>query len=1069
MAVRRKNDEDAVRAALRETAELVNRQGPLDAVVGGICERLLDAVGAREIFVALGDPVSGRVRYRRTRSAMRRCDDAVDDPLAVAVLGGGEARIGQSSPATMYAPLRDEGRTVGVIWGTTAGGDYVDRDLALLEAFGAYLSLALQRASLREQKSKLEELVAVDALTGVANRRAFDVALAREWARAMRAKRPLAIALLDIDHFKRFNDTYGHREGDACLQRVARACSASSVRTSDLFARYGGEEFATILPDTDDRAARVAADRIRSAVETLAIPHTGSSDGIVTASVGVASMIPTRGSHPSDLVERADRGLYRAKGTGRNRVVLVDAENAASMAAQSRTPVPHNLPAEVSTLIGRDEDLARIGDLLGHHRAVTLVGAGGVGKTRVAIAAARGLLGRFADGVWLLELAPLKDASHLVTTLAALFAVEESPPRPLLESVIASLRTKTLLLVIDNCEHIVGAVAHVVTAILQVCPTVHVLATSRERLGISGEATYRIPPLAAPPENAELTAADALGFPAIALFVARAREANDAFVLTDGNAVAVAEITRRLDGIALAIELAAARVRFLEVDRIASLLDRRFRLLGNGERGALGHHQTLRATIDWSYDQLGPTERELFTRLAVFAGGCTLDAVLGVCADDGLDTGEILSSLSALVDKSLVVFEGHERYRMLETMREYAGERLAASGQHDAIARRHATFFRAFVERVSLAEGSGPYRLWLAPLEVELDNLRAALNWTLGTGDDVVCGAAIAAAFVETSSLGRWTEWGEWNRRALEALGSTTAPEIRGRLLTRRSEFASHYGAFGGTTAAVAAAREAVALLLTSVETKWRLEALNASATALLGAGERDASLATAREGLDLARESHDFVYQASFLRRIGSFLADTDPIDAALAFEESVTLCRLLENDFGLALSQHWMSHMYFTNGQLSEAVEAVRTASRVRREMRDWRGLVAALVDLSAYRLALGSVDDVAEPLREALAIVRRTEHSLGLAMIAQDGAALALARGSGPVAARLAGFADARFAALGIERDRVAALQRVVLVRGLAEALTPERARLLVAEGEWINVTTADAEIASVLAAG
>ncbi len=597
----------------------------------------------------------------------------------------------------------------------------------------------------------------------------------------------------------------------------------------------------------------------------------------------------------------------------------------------------------------------------------------------------------------------------------------------------------------------------------------HVLATSRERLGISGEATYRIPPLPLPPAATELAASDALAFPAVKLFVERAREANDAFTLSDRNAVAVAEITRRLDGIALAIELAAARVRFLEVDRIASLLDRRFRLLANGERGTFGHHQTLRATIDWSYDQLGPLERELFTRLAVFAGGCTLDAVLGICAGEGLDSGEIFSALSALVDKSLVVFEAHERYRMLETMREYAGERLEASGRRNAIAARHASYFRAFIERISLAEGSGPYRDWLAPLESELDNLRAALSWTLGEEEDVVGGAAIAAAFVETSSLGRWTEWGEWNRRALDALEPAVAPEIRGRLLTRRAEFASHYGAFGGTTAAVAAAREAAALLQTCAEPKWRLEALNAYATALLRAGERDASLATAREGLELARASGDFVYQASFLRRIGSFLAESDPIEAGLAFEESVTLCRLLENDFGLALSQHWMSHMYFLNDQLAEAVEAVRAASSVRREMRDWRGLVAALVDLAAYRLAMRDAGDVAEPLREALEIVRRTDHSLGLAVVAQHAAALALVRGGATVAARLAGFADARLAALGSERDRVAAVARISLARELARALGPERARLLLAEGEWLNVTTADAEIATVLAAG
>ena len=357
MTVRRKSDEDGVRAALRETAELVNRQEPLDDVVAGLCERLMRAVGADEIVVALGDPATGRVRYRQGPDAMHACNEAIDDPVAVAVLGGGEPRIGQGDAAAMYAPLRDDGRTVGVIWAVTNELDWTDRELALLEAFGAYLSMAMQRASLREHTRRLEEMVAIDALTGVANRRAFDLGLTREWARAMRAKRPLAVALLDIDHFKQFNDTYGHREGDLCLQLVARACSASVVRTSDLFARYGGEEFAIILPETDDRASRIAAERLRSAVESLAIPHALGEERIVTASVGIASMVPKRGASPFELIERADRGLYRAKGTGRNRVICVDS-TAPMPEGFARTSVPNNLPVDVSTLIGRDADRA---------------------------------------------------------------------------------------------------------------------------------------------------------------------------------------------------------------------------------------------------------------------------------------------------------------------------------------------------------------------------------------------------------------------------------------------------------------------------------------------------------------------------------------------------------------------------------------------------------------------------------------------------------------------------------------------------------------------------------------
>lgn len=1068
MTVRRKRDRDAARAALRETADLVNRQEPLDEVVGGICERLMRAVGADEIHVALGDPASARVKYRRNASGMLPCDDEVDDPLVVAVLGGGEARLGPDEAPAMYAPLRDDGRTVGTIWALSDGEAFGDRELALLEAFGAYLSMALQRAALRERTRRLEEMVAIDALTGVANRRAFDLALAREWARAMRTKRPLSVALLDIDHFKMFNDSYGHREGDACLQHVAHACNASVVRSSDVFARYGGEEFSVILPETDEHAAQSAAERLRAAVESLAIPHVRTEAGIVTASVGISSMVPKRGTSPFELIERADRGLYRAKGTGRNRVVCVDASTPLLSEPFTLMAVPNNLPADVSTLIGRDADLTRIVDLLSRHRVVTLIGAGGVGKTRVALSAARQLAARFADGVWWLELAALRDGAHLVTALAALFGVEEAPPRPLLESVIAALRSKTLLLVVDNCEHLVIEVAQVVTAVLQVAPTVCVLATSRERLGISGEATYRVPPLMAPPPNAQLAAVDALEFPAIRLFVERAREANDAFELTDRNTPAVAEICRRLDGIALAIELAAARVRVLDAERIATLLDQRFRLLGTGDRGALAHHQTLRATLDWSYELLGPAERELFARLAVFAGGFTLDAVVGICTDDALDASAAFTALSALVDKSLVAFEAHERYRILETMREYASERLTESGRRSAFAQRHAEFFRDFVERVSVAEGSGPYRTWLAPLEAELDNLRAALSWTLRDGHDVPCGAAIAAAFVETSSLGRWTEWGDWNRHALAELDPKTHPALRGRLLTRRAEFASHYGAFGGTATALEAAREAVTLLREGADTKWRLEALNAYATATRRAGRREDSLATAREGLDLARETHDFVYQASFLRRIASFLVDSDPTEAAPAFEESIALCRLLENDFGLALSHHWMSHMYYAFGQLPEAVDAARTAVMVRREMGDWRGLVQALTDFSAYKLALGRVDEVAEPLREALEIVRRTENALGLAFVAQNTAGLAAACGDGEAAAGLAGFSDARYRKLGIERERVPAAQREVLTERLQEVLGAERAARAVAEGEWHDATTADALIAAVLTA-
>jgi diguanylate cyclase (GGDEF)-like protein len=297
----------AVRLSLHETAKLVSRHEPLASVVDGIRARLSQATGASEAFVDL-DMAS------------------ITDPVALKALGAGKASVGRRGEnSAMYAPVRDGDRTIGALWVSDGATIYSDDDLALVEAFAAYLSLALQRASLRERTQRLEQLVAIDPLTGVANRRAFDNTIEREWSRALRAQRPLAVAMLDIDHFKLYNDSYGHREGDVCLQKIAQVCSASIVRASDLFARYGGEEFAVVLGDADPTAGIIVAERVRAAVEALSIPHAEKEGGIVTVSIGVASMTPERSLKPGELIERADKALYQAKHGGRNRVVNFEA------------------------------------------------------------------------------------------------------------------------------------------------------------------------------------------------------------------------------------------------------------------------------------------------------------------------------------------------------------------------------------------------------------------------------------------------------------------------------------------------------------------------------------------------------------------------------------------------------------------------------------------------------------------------------------------------------------------------------------------------------------------------
>jgi len=411
------------------------------------------------------------------------------------------------------------------------------------------------------------------------------------------------------------------------------------------------------------------------------------------------------------------------------------------------------------------------------------------------------------------------------------------------------------------------------------------------------------------------------------------------------------------------------------------------------------------------------------------------------------------------------VFEA-PRYRLLESTREYAAERLDAGGERATVAARHAAYYRGQVDRASLAEGQGSYRAWIAPLIEELDNVRAALEWTLRDGHDPLVGVQICAALVETSSLGRWSEWADWNTFARDALANGARPHLRGRVLTRRAELASRYGAFGGTKAELEAAQEAYVLLRDAPETKWRLEALNAYATALLHNDDMEEAAAIAREGLELAREMHDFVYQASFLRRLASFLTGTDPLEAEVMYDESISLCRVLENDFGLALSYHGMSQLYFRLGRIDEAIAAARVAAEVRREISDRRGLVNALADIAQFSLAMGRTDGVAEALSEALEIVRRTENTLGLALVIQGAAAYAFASNAPETSARLTGFADSAFASFGMRRETVTKSLRDTLFANLRTMLSAERLGDLLSAGGRLD-SVAAAEMAARLA--
>jgi predicted ATPase len=405
---------------------------------------------------------------------------------------------------------------------------------------------------------------------------------------------------------------------------------------------------------------------------------------------------------------------------------------------------PGNLPLQMSSFIGREEELQLVDTALGEHRVVTLTGVGGVGKTRLALQAAADLLPRFPDGAWLVELAAVRDPDRVSEAVAGVFRVTARPGLSLEESLMVFLHDQRLLMVLDNCEHLLRPAASLVSRIEQACPGVRVLATSREGLSLRGEQILMVPSLGLPGDGA--TAENLAGYESVQLFIDRARLARVSFALDTSNAEGVQQICARLDGLPLAIELAAARIPAMNPTELSRRLDQRFRLLTGGDRLAVERHQTLRAMIDWSYDLCGGAERKLLARLSVFAGGCTFEAVEAVCAGNPVDGDEIVDLVSSLVARSLVVADDSgpdTRYRLLETIRQYGAERLAETGETETVRGLHADHYISFAAKMT-PQIFGPDALASGTrFAAEHDNFHAAMSFALGSGDLERCMALL--------------------------------------------------------------------------------------------------------------------------------------------------------------------------------------------------------------------------------------------------------------------------------------------------------------------------------------
>src|SRR5829696_2809070 len=467
---------------------------------------------------------------------------------------------------------------------------------------------------------------------------------------------------------------------------------------------------------------------------------------------------------------------------------------------------PHNLPLELSSFVGREKELAEVKRLLENNRLLTLTGSGGCGKTRLALAVASELVEAFEDGVWLVDLAPLADPALVPQAVASTLGVREQSGRILTEILYAYLRSKKVLLVLDNCEHLIEACAKLSEVLLRSCPQLRVLATSREALGITGEVTWLVPSLTLP-DLRHLPAFESLPrYESARLFLERTAAVKPTFVLTEQNAGAVAQICYRLDGIPLAIELAAARTKVLSVEQVADRLDDTFKLLSAGGRTAVPRQRTLHATMDWSHELLPEEERTLFRRLSVFAGGFTLEAVESVCAGEDLTRDEVLELLSHLVDKSLVMVReesGEARYRLLETVRQYGWEKLSESGEEEQVRERHAGHYLTLAEEAEPElKGEGQVA-WLKRFEREHDNLRAAMRWLLDRGESEKAVRLGWALWLFWWIRGHFAEGRRSMERALTTGGSAAMPpSARAKALFVAGTMACGQGDNGGDVVA---------------------------------------------------------------------------------------------------------------------------------------------------------------------------------------------------------------------------------------------------------------------------
>jgi predicted ATPase/DNA-binding NarL/FixJ family response regulator len=717
-----------------------------------------------------------------------------------------------------------------------------------------------------------------------------------------------------------------------------------------------------------------------------------------------------------------------------------------------------NLPTPLTSFIGREHELTEVSHLLDSTRLLTLIGVGGCGKTRLALQLTIDQIDAFEDGVCWVDLAGLSESSLAPQSIAQALGLREAAHESSLETITNYLQAKQFLLVLDNCEHLLAACRKLVEALLRACPDLKILATSREPLATAGELSWLVPALSSPdvthlPQQDGIWLADVERYDAVHLFVERAQSVLAAFTLTSQNRMAVAQVCQRLDGMPLAIELAAARVNVLTVQQIAERLDDRFALLTGGNRTALiPRHQTLQATMDWSYDLLSEPERILFRRLSVFAGGFSLEAAETIGADGNIHAKEVLDLLAHLIDRSLVVAEtqarSEARYRLLETVRQYALDKLLESGEAEAIRGAHLGFFLTFAVAAESGLKGREQLSWLKRLDTEFDNLRTAMDWALMSGQ-AQSGLRLAAALWIWHSRGYWREGRERLEKFLAQPEAVEHTPARAAALNAAGLLAFE---MGDSRAAQAWLDESKTISLElGVDGKSYL----AWSLGWLGNGMIDLDNAIARRALDesilIAREIDDTYFLALMLRQRGILaLHQSDPDLACTVLSESLSLFQTIGNQWGAAVAIATLGSMYYLLEDYTLAYTHFQDALTIYRVFEDKLHIAATLVDLGGiaqlqgqHRLAItffeenlatcreiGRTRDIVRALSDfGIAVAQQGDHAWAAALLIE---ALTLCQTSSTY-----GIATCLLGLAGIQRQPIDAIRLLAAARVALEA--------------------------------